>query len=90
MRSHWEGFFISAVYVALGMESSYYLAPVDLIAVLYTGRVAILSLSGVGLRTKLVAVSILLLVCTQDLALSAFRVYERKNVVHGKALVGRQ
>lgn len=76
-------------YVALGMESSYYLAPVDLIAVLYTGRVAILSLSGVGLRTKLVAVSILLLVCTQDLALSAFRVYERKNVVHGKALVGQ-
>ena len=75
-------------YVALGMESSYYLAPVDLIAVLYIGRLAILSLSGAGLRTRLGALVLLLLVCTQDVALSAFRVYERKNVVHGKALVG--
>jgi hypothetical protein len=59
-----------------------------LIAVLYIGRLAILSLSGAGLRTRLGALVLLLLVCTQDVALSAFRVYERKNVVHGKALVG--
>jgi hypothetical protein len=78
-----------AAYLYLGMFSAYYLAPVDLIAVLYVGRFAILSWGQRGLGSK-VAITVLLgAVLFQDLALSAFRVFERKNVIHGKAEIAR-
>jgi hypothetical protein len=71
-------------YVALRLHAAYYFAPADVIAVLCLGRLLFLSwkqLSG-GARACIYAV--LVLVVLQDLALSAFRVYERKNVIHAK------
>ena len=79
------GFCYFAGYIRLHMVSSYFLAPVDLIAVLYLGRLAWLS---VGTASVAVRSCIFVLVCfvlCQDVSLSAFRMYERKNVVHAKS-----
>jgi hypothetical protein len=90
----WDGLALAGVgyfagYLALRIQSSYYLAPVDLIAVLYLGRLAILSMENMGLGTRLCALALLSLVLLQDFSLSAFRMYERKNVIHAKAEIGR-
>jgi hypothetical protein len=90
----WDGLVLAGLgcfagYVALRMQSAYYLAPVDLIAVLYLGRLAILSMENMGVGTRLCALALLSLVLLQDLSLSAFRMYEAKNVIHSKAELGR-
>jgi hypothetical protein len=90
----WDGLALGGVayvagYLALRMYAAYYLAPVDLIAVLYLGHLAIRSGENVVLGTKLCAWALLTLVLLQDLSFSAFRVYERKNLIHAKAEMGR-
>ena len=90
----WDGLALAGVgyfagYLALRAQTAYFLAPVDLIAVLYLGRLAILSMENMGLGTRLCALALLSLVLLQDLSLSAFRMYERKNVIHAKAEIGR-
>ena len=86
----WDGLALGGVacfaaYLYLGIYSAYYLAPVDLIAVLYLGRFAILSLGKMRVRSKVAALIVLAVVLLQDISLSAFRVFERKNIIHGKA-----
>ena len=90
----WEGlafggaaYFVSYLY--LGMYSGYYLAPVDLIAVLYVGRWAFMSWERRGLVTKVAITVSVVAILIQDVSLSAFRVFERKNVIHGKAEIAR-
>jgi hypothetical protein len=90
----WDGLALGGIayvasYLALRMEAAYYFAPVDLIALLYLGRLAMLYREDMGLGTKRCAVALLTLVLLQDLSLSAFRMYERKNVIHAKAEMGR-
>lgn len=90
----WDGLAFGGVacftaYLYLGMFSAYYLAPVDIIAVLYVGRFAILSWGQRGLGSKVAIMVLLGAVLFQDVALSAFRVFERKNVIHGKAEMAR-
>jgi hypothetical protein len=85
----WDGLAIGGVgyftgYLYLHMYSAYYLAPADLIAVLYLGHLAFLSADRWGTAAKAGALALLLLIVTQDLSLSAFRMYERKNVIHAK------
>jgi hypothetical protein len=77
-----------AGYLFLHMVSSYYLAPVDLIAVLYLGRLAFLGIEGMSLAIRSCALVVLSLVLVQDCSLSGFRMYERKNVIHAKAELG--
>jgi hypothetical protein len=89
----WDGLAVGGLcylggFLALRMESAYYLAPVDLIAVLYVGRLTIRSIQEMGKRTRLAVAAVLLLVLTQELSFSAFRMYERKNVIHAKAELG--
>jgi hypothetical protein len=86
----WDGLALGGVacfagYLILGMESAYFLAPVDLIAILYLGRLAFLSLGNKGFGVRLCAAVLVAVVLVQDLSLSAFRMYERKNVIHAKA-----
>ncbi len=86
----WDGLALGGVacftgYLYLGMFSAYFLAPVDLIAVLYVGRLAILSWGHRSLGSKGAIMVLLGAVLVQDVSLSAFRVFERKNVIHGKA-----
>ena len=90
----WDGLAFGAVayvagYLALRMQSAYYFAPVDLIAVLYLGRLTLLCWGRVGTGSRLCALALLILVLFQDLSLSAFRMYERKNVIHAKAEIAR-
>jgi hypothetical protein len=89
----WDGLALAGIgcfasYVILHMVSSYYLAPVDLIAVLYLGRLAFLSIGTTHVAFRLCALALLSLVCLQDCSLSWFRMYERKNVIHAKAEIG--
>ena len=89
----WDGLALGgtayvASYLVLRMQAAYYFAPVDLIALLYLGHLAVVSGKSMGLGTRLCAVTLLVLVLLQSLSLSAFRMYERKNVVHAKAEMG--
>ena len=90
----WDGLALGGVayitsYLALRMHAAYYFAPADLIALLYLGRLAILSSGNMGLGAKSCAAALLALVLLQDLSLSAFRMYESKNLIHAKAEMGR-
>ena len=71
-------------YCALRMFSPYYLAPVDLIAILYVGRCVLLSHRRMPAWSKAAAVLLMLAVVFQNLSLSTFIVFERKNAVHAK------
>jgi len=86
----WDGLALGGVayftaYLYLGMFSGYYLAPVDLIAVLYVGRFSILSWGQRSLGNKAATIVLVGAILVQDVSLSAFRLFERKNVIHGKA-----
>jgi hypothetical protein len=76
-------YFLAYLYLRLCFP--YYLAPVDLIAVLYVGRLAILSWEEMHLWSRAGTVVLLGVVLVQGVSLSAFRVFERKNVTHAKA-----
>jgi hypothetical protein len=71
--------------VGLRMFGATYLAPVDLIAVLYVGRFAVLSWNKMHSWGKLAASVLALTILLQDVSFSAFAVFERKNVIHAKA-----
>ena len=90
----WDGLALGGVgcftaYLCLGMVSLYYLAPVDLIAVLYIGRFAILSRGKVKLWSKVASSILLFAVLIQNASLSAFFVFEEKNIIHAKAEIAR-
>jgi hypothetical protein len=90
----WDGLAFGGVacfagYLGLGISAAYYLAPVDLIALLYVGRLAILSVGKMHLRGKLVALVLLVAVVLQDLLFSGFRVFEQKNVIHAKGEIAQ-
>jgi hypothetical protein len=86
----WDGLAFGGVccfiaYLYLPIFGIYFLAPVDLIAVLYVGRFAVLSWSKIRSWGKIAAVLLASIVLLQNVVGSAFAVFERKNVIHGKA-----
>jgi hypothetical protein len=86
----WDGLALGGVacfasYLYLGMFISYYMAPVDLIAVLCVGRYAILSMGRMPLWGRVASMAIVSIVLIQAISLSAYCVFERKNLIHGKA-----
>ena len=86
----WDGLALGGVayffaYLYLSMFRIYYLAPVDLIAVLYVGRLVVLSWKKLLSWGTIAAMPLALLVLLQNLAGSALAVFDRKNVIHGKA-----
>jgi hypothetical protein len=90
----WDGLALGAVgclvaYLILRMNAGYFLAPADIIAILYLGHFIFLSLEKMTSAQKLCAASLLALVVLQDFSLSAFRMYERKNVIHAKAEIAK-
>lgn len=90
----WDGLAIGGVscfaaYLVLGMESGYYLAPVDAIAIMYIARLLFVPAGMKSVTAKLIAAVIIAAVSLQDLSLSAFRMYERKNVIRAKAEIGQ-
>ena len=90
----WDGLALAGVgyfagYLALRIQSAYYLAPVDLSLSFTWGALPSCPwktwASGPGCAHWLYCLFVLL----QDLSLSTFRMYERKNVIHAKAEIGR-
>ena len=81
-------------YIYLGMFAPVYMAPVDLIAILYVGRFAVLSLKTMHSWEKVTALLLTFTVLIQYVSLSALAVFERKNGIHAKVqiaqVVGRQ
>ena len=86
----WDGLSWGAVlcftaYVYLRLTTAYYLAAVDLIGVLYIGRLAILSWTKMRAGTRTAASVLAFAVLAQAVLLSTFRMVERKNAIHAKA-----
>ena len=87
----WDGLALGGVacflayVVGLRIFGAIYLAPVDLIAVLYVGRSAMLSWKRMRTGTKLATSVLAFTVLLQDVWFSAFAVFEQKNVIHAKA-----
>jgi hypothetical protein len=86
----WDGLACGAVayflaYVCLGIVRSYYLAPVDLITILYIGRIAVLSWSNIGRERKIVIAALGSIVLLQDTSGATFAVYIHKNIIHANA-----
>jgi hypothetical protein len=86
----WEGlawgalaYFASFLY--LSMFSVYYLVPVDLIAVLYLGRLVIQSWPRQPISARIGLVTALCVVLAQNIFLSTLREYDRKNLIHAKS-----
>lgn len=85
----WDGLALGGVtcfaaYLYLRLASPYYLAPVDVIAVLYVGRLLILSWRKMPKGMALAASALALVVVLQFVAYSTFIVFERKNTVYAK------
>jgi hypothetical protein len=76
-------------YLYLRLFSEYFLAPVDPIAVLYTGRFAVLSWEKTQLWRKCIVSVLVLIVVFQNIPLSAVKMYHRKNVIHAKVEIVR-
>jgi hypothetical protein len=92
----WDGLAFGGVacfvgYLDLGIPaaSKWYSAPVDLIALLYVGRLASLSAAKMHLWGKLAALALLLAVVLQDVSLSAFRVFALKSIIHAKGEIAQ-
>ena len=73
-----------AAYLYLGFFNSYYLAPADLIALLYVGRFVLLPWKNTYSWNKATALILACIVVLQDVSLSAFAAFERKNDIHAK------
>jgi hypothetical protein len=89
----WDGMAFGALgymagYVVLGLQSAYYFAPADIIAVLYVGRLMLLGWANMKGGAQSCATVLLAMVFIQDISLSSFRLYEEKNVVRAKAEIG--
>jgi hypothetical protein len=86
----WDGLACGGVsclfgYLNLGRSTAYFLAPVDLIAMLYVGRFLLLSWKSMLSWSKIAAVMMALAVGLQNVVISSFATFERKNVIHAKA-----
>jgi hypothetical protein len=86
----WDGLAFGAVaylltYVYLGMFRDYYLAPVDLITILYIGRIAVLSWSKIGRGSKIAIAALGSIIFFQDALGSTFFLFVRKDMIQAKA-----
>jgi len=79
----------AATFIFLRMFSAYYMAPADLVAVLYLGRYAILAWQSLKPPLRLAVASILFVILVQTLSLTSYHLYERKNMVHERAEIAR-
>ncbi|MGO9020605.1 MAG: hypothetical protein ACLQVJ_19870 [Syntrophobacteraceae bacterium] len=86
----WDGLAFGGVlcfvsYIYLRLCAPRYLAPLDFIAVLYVGRIAVLSWGKMRWRSKAATLVLVVAVLLQGMSLSAFCEFERKNIIHAKA-----
>jgi hypothetical protein len=85
----WDGLAFGGVacflaYQVLRMFNLRYMAPVDLIAVLYVGRFAVLSWGKMRSWSKVATLTLAFTVVLQSVSLSTLAAFERKNTIHAK------
>jgi hypothetical protein len=90
----WDGLALGGVvcflaYLYIGIVSQWYLAPVDLIAVLYVGRFAVLSLEGIRPWRRAAVLIVVFIVVGQDVFFSAGFVFDEKNFIHARVEIAR-
>lgn len=88
----WDGmalggalYFLS--YLFLRIESAYFLAPVDFAAILYLGSKGVRCRGNWSRWTRFLIYGLASAVIVQAGLLSAFRMYERKNVIHANVVL---
>jgi hypothetical protein len=90
----WDGLALGGVacfvaYLYLRLSQPWYSAPVDLIGMLYLGRLAVLSLESTRSWRKSIVLSLMFIVVSQNIVFFAAKLYERKNTIHGKVEIAR-
>lgn len=90
----WDGLAVGGLVVFLAYNcfrifSIYYLAPVDLIAILYVGQLTVLSWKRLGPWCHAAAWVLACIVVLQDVSLSAVVTFAHKNGVHGDVQIAR-
>jgi hypothetical protein len=73
-----------AAFLYLRLCRPYYMAPVDFIAVLYVGRFVVQAWGKMRLPVRVTTFAFVVAVLLQGVSLSAFRVYERENMVQAE------
>jgi hypothetical protein len=91
----WDGLACGAAvyfvaYLKMQLTTYYYLAPVDLIAVLYLGRHVLLAWGGMRIGFRVATATVLAALTYQNLDLSGFLTVKRKYLIQQKAAVARQ
>jgi hypothetical protein len=86
----WDGLAVGGVtcffsYLFLGIFGNFYLAPVDLIAVLYVGRFAILSWPSMYAWSKTLVLLVTSTILLQNVLYSGLTIFFMKNVIHAKS-----
>jgi hypothetical protein len=76
-----------AVFIALGMAKNYYASPVDLISILYLGRLLFPSWQTMRPRVRVAVVALAIVVMGQALRLSPLQVLDRKRITRGKVAI---
>jgi hypothetical protein len=90
----WDGLALGGVlcflaYLYLHMFNLNYLAPVDLVAVLYVGHFALVSLESSRSWRRAAIITCIIVVVLQAFLLSAVVTFERKNNIHAKLEIAR-
>jgi hypothetical protein len=85
----WDGLAVGAVpyflsFLYLGIFAPWYLAPVDLIAVLYVGRFAVLSWKALHPWSKIAALILAFTMLLQGISRSGLTVFDLKNSIRAK------
>ncbi len=85
----WDGLALGGVacffaYLYLRIFEPWYLAPVDLIALLYVGRFGVLSLKKISTLHRVAVFGVAVFVVLQDIVFSTGYIFEIKNGIHAK------
>ncbi len=88
----WDGLACGGVlyflaYLALRMTNEYFLAPVDLLAALYLGRLLLMSWAQMRPGFRIAAATAAVAIVYLELPLTAFKIFERKYFLHEKIAI---
>ncbi|HEY1790633.1 MAG TPA: hypothetical protein VGJ73_20965 [Verrucomicrobiae bacterium] len=86
----WGALAYVAAFLVLGMFRGYYLAPADVIAILYLGRLACLSWGKASLSIRMAGSLLLCAILLQNILSSTYRMYERKNLIRAKVEIANR
>jgi hypothetical protein len=89
----WDGVAVGGLafflgYQSLHLFSAYYMAPVDVLAILYLGRLVMSSWKRMPNWGKMATSSVALFIALQNFSFLSLIVFEQKNYIHSKVEIG--